>query len=79
MFREYVLAGYATSAELIYTKMGTLVYIGLLGYIAGVGVLGSLTAVICLIAALSLLIYGFKHQIASKLGFAVDVPNLEVI
>jgi hypothetical protein len=79
MFREYIVAGYENKLDLCYTKMGVLVYIAAISYLVGVGVIGIVTGAVAMLAALGLLIYDFKHQIAEKLGLSISVPKLENI
>ncbi|OMJ91031.1 hypothetical protein SteCoe_6493 [Stentor coeruleus] len=78
-FRENILGSYASKLEGTFAKVGILLYISILVAIVGVGILGSITAIVGIIACCALLIYEFKYKIAEKLGLNLAFPNIEEI
>lgn len=73
------MGSFTSKLEGSFAKVSILVYISILVAIVGVGVLGSITAIIGIIASCALLIYEFKYKIAEKIGLNLSLPNIEEI
>ena len=78
-FREHILGSYAAKLEEAYVKSGILAYLCILVSIIGVGLLGTVSAILSLAGAGVLLLYHFKYAIAERLGLSYGVPKLEEI